>query len=293
MSSPREPLPTPTSTASASESDDEDQFHESNSDEWLLGKVYYQDKKRICSHQSARTFAPNIENFTYNRRLNQEHVKYLAKQISQAGQVLDTISMAFDGTKLRVLNGQHRIQALLICLQEAPEKDFQLHLTTYLVPRINSQETLELFKSLNHTLNLEDNPVLDDIHQIIETLKRKYPKAILDTDKRCQRPNVDARRLKERLEVNLLNHFQSRLDVEKMTNCIIQKNATYSVTPLKTIFGNNQANSRKRHEKASKTGWYLTMKDMDPLPNDAHKDELGNKLFCDRWMTEVIKDYQD
>jgi hypothetical protein len=200
--------------------------------------------------------------------------------------------MAFDGTKLRVVNGQHRIQALLVCLQDDPEQDYQLHLTTYLVPRINSSETLQLFKCLNNTLNLEDNPVLDDIHHIIETLKKKFPKAILDTDRRCTRPNIDARRLKERLEVNLLNHFQSKLDVERMTQCILDENKKYSVTPIKTIFGNERKTSRQRQSKAGQTGWFLTMRDMDPLPNDAHKDDGGNRLFCDKLIQDVNNIYR-
>ena len=276
---------------SSDSDDDDDEFHESNSDEWIIGSKYFQDEERIGSHQSARIFCPNIENFTYNRKLNKEHVQFLAQQIKQSKKVLDVISMAFDGTNLRVLNGQHRIQALLICLHDDPEQDYKLHLNTYIVPRINSKETLQLFKCLNNTLNLEANPVLDDIHKIIETLKVKFPKAILDTDKRCHRPNVDARRLKERLEVNLLNNFQSKLDVDKMIKCILQENAKYSITPIKTIFGNCNNQSRKRHSKATQTGWFLTMKDMEPSANDSHKDQNGYKLFCDKWIQDAISIY--
>ena len=108
--------------------------------------------------------------------------------------------MAYDGISLRILNGQHRIQAILKCLQENTLQDYKLHLMTYRVPKINSKETLELFKCLNHTLNLQANPIIDDIHNIIEALKERFPKAIFETDRRRQRPYVDTRRLKNRLE---------------------------------------------------------------------------------------------
>ncbi len=273
-------------------SDNEDQFHESNSDEWLLGTIIYKDENRIYSHQSARLFCSNIENFTYNRRLNTSHVNYLAEKIKTTNKVLDIISVAYDGTNLRILNGQHRTQAILKCLKDNTQLDYKLHLMTYIVPEINSKETLELFKCLNHTLNLQDNPIIDDIHNIIEALKERFPKAIFHTDRRRQRPYVDTRRLKNRLETEFLEHFNKSLDVDKMIKCILEENAKYSVTSIKTIFGNCNQQSKRRHSKATQTGWFLTMKDMEPSANDSHKDQNGYKYFCDKWIQNVIDKYK-
>ena len=273
---------------------------ECKGERYLLGEIYYQDGERIQSRVSARLFVSNIQNFTFNRTLLPTHVKSLAGKILERGRVLDTISLARDSDdNLRILNGQHRVAALKQLLSENPSQDYVLYLATYTVPRLNSRETIDLFLSLNCNMNLAENPVLGNIHQIVVRLQSKFPKAIIDHQPtrdgrvpRCHRPRVDTRRLKERLEVNLLNHFTGAIDADRFTDLILKKNANYGTRPILDLFGNRRDTSQKRFKKATDLGWYLTMRDMDSLPNDAHKDENGYRYFCDRWIEDVIEEFR-
>ena len=274
--------------------DDNDEFFDpSDSTEWLLGKKIYEDDERIESISKASLVCVNIENFTYNRRLNDKHKENLKDKIKLLGKVLGNISLAIDPKGyLRILDGQHRVKAILSLLQEDEFRDYDIHLTTYKVPKLESRATLSLFQSLNNTLNLEENPLLEDVHEIVEFLSTLYPDAIIDTDRRKNRPKVDKRRLKERLEINLLIHFHTKLDIQKFNNLIVNKNREYSVKPLKQLCGNTNITSRKRLETSKEIGWYLTIKDCEKLPNNAHIDDTGRKFFCDKWLLEVIDEYK-
>ena len=140
---------------------------------------------------------------------------------------------------------------------------------------------------------LAENPVHKTIHAIITYLQRKFPGAIIDTDKRKQRPNIATRHLKERLEVNMLNHFATEMAADPIIEIILTLNSEYGTKGLQELFGNQIKKSRVRFERAQRNGgWYLTMLDMAPLPNDAHKDSGGNLLFCDAWILEVIRRYK-
>ena len=273
-----------------------------DNDEWLLGHLDYNSDVRINSHVSARLFVNNIQNFTFNRMLQPHQVTNLVNKITATGYVLGTISLAMDSTKhLRILDGQHRVKALQQLLGNDPSLDFTLHLTTYQVPRLNSRATLDLFLGLNSTLNLANNPVLENVHTLVTELQHKYPNAIIEhrsitpdgSVRRCQRPRVDTRRLKERLEVNLLNHFSEPVNTRLFLTLILNKNTIDGTRSVKEWFGNQKQKNVARFAKSQRYGgWFLTMRDMDVLPNNAHKDENGNILFCDKWMVDVINEYQ-
>ena len=288
---------------------DDDDFHDCNSndttvtdDRWLLGQVDFESDIRINSHVSARLFVNNIQNFTFNRMLQHTQVTNLVESIRQTGYVLGTISLALDtNNNLRILDGQHRVKALQQLLADNANLDFTLHLTSYRVPRLNSRETLDLFLGLNNSLNLVENPVLENVHSLVTKLQSLFPLAIVDHPvikknghvPRCQRPKVDTRRLKERLEVNLLNHFTTPLNTDRFLNLILTKNASYGTRSVRELFGNQRRQSVTRFTKAQRNGgWFLTMRDMDRLPDNAHKDENGNLLFDDQWIVDIIQEYQ-
>ena len=281
---------------SESNSDDDPEFkdcHQCQTDKWILGDIISDTEQRIDSKNSARIVVNNLENWTHNRTLDSARVDALAAKISGANRILGTISLAMDSTeRVRILDGQHRVEAVKKLISTDPHIDFVVHMATYRVSRLDSQETLDLFYDLNDSKSLAENPVHKTIHSIITTLQRTFPNAIFESDKRKQRPNIDTRRLKERLEVNLLNHFATEMDPEPFIEIIGKLNSEYGTKRIQELFGNQKKQSRNRFQKAQRTGWYLTMFDMAPLPNDAHKDSGGNLLFCDAWIHEVIRRYK-
>lgn len=274
-------------------SDIDDEFHDaSDSNEWLIGKKIWEDRERIVSISNARTLVNNIENYTHNRQLDISHSENLKNEIQNLGSVLGNISLAIDpsGT-LRVLDGQHRINALQILLKSDGSLDYPIHLTTYKVERLDSRETLKLFQSLNNTLNLKENPVQDIVFEIVEKLYQKFKKtdAIVDTDRRKQRPKVDKRRLKESLEIRM-GFAQLDVDnfkVDDFVELIVKKNNEYGMKTIIELCGNKNKKSQQRYKKAQELGWYLTIKD------SKYKDEGGNYQFCDHWILEVIEEYKN
>ena len=274
-------------------SDIDDEFHDaSDSNEWLIGKKIWEDRERIVSISNARTLVNNIENYTHNRQLDISHSENLKNEIQNLGSVLGNISLAIDpsGT-LRVLDGQHRILALQILLKSDGSLDYPIHLTTYKVERLDSRETLKLFQSLNNTLNLKENPVQDIVFEIVEKLYQKFKKtdAIVDTDRRKQRPKVDKKRLKESLEIRMgfaeldVDNFK----VDDFVELIVKKNNEYGMKTIIELCGNKNKKSQQRYKKAQELGWYLTIKD------SKYKDEGGNYQFCDHWILEVIEEYKN
>lgn len=274
-------------------SDIDDEFHDaSDSNEWLIGKKIWEDRERIVSISNARTLVNNIENYTHNRQLDISHSENLKNEIQNLGSVLGNISLAIDpsGT-LRVLDGQHRINALQILLKSDGSLDYPIHLTTYKVERLDSRETLKLFQSLNNTLNLKENPVQDIVFEIVEKLYQKFKKtdAIVDTDRRKQRPKVDKKRLKESLEIRMgfaeldVDNFK----VDDFVELIVKKNNEYGMKTIIELCGNKNKKSQQRYKKAQELGWYLTIKD------SKYKDEGGNYQFCDHWILEVIEEYKN
>lgn len=274
-------------------SDIDDEFHDaSDSNEWLIGKKIWEDRERIVSISNARTLVNNIENYTHNRQLDISHSENLKNEIQNLGSVLGNISLAIDpsGT-LRVLDGQHRINALQILLKSDGILDYPIHLTTYKVERLDSRETLKLFQSLNNTLNLKENPVQNIVFEIVEKLYQKFKKtdAIVDTDRRKQRPKVDKRRLKESLEIRM-GFAQLDVDnfkVDDFVELIVKKNNEYGMKTIIELCGNKNKKSQQRYKKAQELGWYLTIKD------SKYKDEGGNYQFCDHWILEVIEEYKN
>ena len=260
-------------------SDIDDEFHDaSDSNEWLIGKKIWEDRERIVSISNARTLVNNIENYTHNRQLDISHSENLKNEIQNLGSVLGNISLAIDpsGT-LRVLDGQHRINALQILLKSDGSLDYPIHLTTYKVERLDSRETLKLFQSLNNTLNLKENPVQDIVFEIVEKLYQKFKKtdAIVDTDRRKQRPKVDKRRLKESLEIRM-GFAQLDVDnfkVDDFVELIVKKNNEYGMKTIIELCGNKNKKSQQRYKKAQELGWYLTIKD------SKYKDETRHSVF--------------
>ena len=274
-------------------SDIDDEFHDaSDSNEWLIGDKIWEDRERIVSISNARTLVNNIENYTHNRQLDISHSENLKNEIQNLGSVLGNISLAIDpsGT-LRVLDGQHRINALQILLKSDGSLDYPIHLTTYKVERLDSRETLKLFQSLNNTLNLKENPVQDIVFEIVEKLYQKFKKtdAIVDTDRRKQRPKVDKKRLKESLEIRM-GFAELDVDIFKVDDfveLIVKKNNEYGMKTIIELCGNKNKKSQQRYKKAQELGWYLTIKD------SKYKDEGGNYQFCDNWILEVIEEYSN
>ena len=139
----------------ASNSDDDTEFQdchdqERQTDKWLLGEILSETKERIDSKHSARLVVNNLENWTHNRPLDSSRVDTLATKILTSNRILGTISLAIDSSdRIRILDGQHRVEAVKKLIATDAHIDFEFHMTAYRVSRLDSQETLDLFYNLN------------------------------------------------------------------------------------------------------------------------------------------------
>ena len=173
---------------------------------------------------TARDFVPHIRAWGAQRTLKKDHVKQLTTQLSKSRRVIGTFKIVIaPDYKTRCIDGQHRVAALSNIMEKDSRYDVPIIVEAYAVPSLESQETAELFRAANNTLNISEHDMPDIGAQLVlKELLLEFPGFIVDpktVDSRVNRPRVNKRELYNHLKL-LIKDFtwESVLDAVRHVN---------------------------------------------------------------------------
>jgi hypothetical protein len=164
---------------------------------------------------------PKLDVWSFNRNLNQEHVDNIYNGLccQKNPHLIGTIKVIRDELNdMKVIDGQHRLQALKMYIETHENKTFSLFIEIYNVPSLNDTVVFDLFKLANTNLNIN---VEDDLNVFVADLVNKLAednnlsRGIIDkNDGRVNRPRISKKELYEALKVNLkIHHLNQPIDV--------------------------------------------------------------------------------
>jgi len=212
----------------------------------FLDSLIYEDDYKKLFKTTTQKFVNNIEIWVGQRTLNDEHIRDLARAFSINGNVMGTIKLVrtVDGS-IRLLDGQHRVEALKQILNYEPNFDCNLLLELYETDRLESPKTHRLFENANNVLNVQpEDRANKNALLIIDRLSTQFEGMLKDG--KCNRPFVNKKILFEKLKKAF-----KQIDIEEdfMFEKILEANKE-----LKEM-ENDLAESNK--QKCKKSGCYL------------------------------------
>jgi hypothetical protein len=154
---------------------------------------------------SARAIIDDLNIWAFNRRVNNEHVQSICDDLlkQQHPHLIGTIKAVFDAEsdEMRVIDGQHRIEALQKYFDINRIRDVNVILEVYYVDDINSPDVYMLYKKANANLNVSvDDDVNVHLSDIVNALSNdpRLSKGIVDkNDGRVNRPRISKKQLFE------------------------------------------------------------------------------------------------
>lgn len=212
---------------------------------FLDSLIYENDYKKLFE-TTAQKFVNNIEIWVGQRSLNDEHIRNLAREFSVNGNVMGTIKLvrSTDGS-IRLLDGQHRVEALKQILNYEPNFDCNLLLELYETDRLESPKTHRLFENANNVLNVQpEDRSNKNALSIIDRLSKQFEGMLKDG--KCNRPFVNKKILIEKLKKAF-----KQIDIEQdfMFEKILEANNELKEMEIDLAESNKQ--------KCKKTGCYL------------------------------------
>lgn len=230
-------------------------------DDILLEK-YLCDFKDIC---------PNIENWAYNRKVDQCHVDAIYSNLKKMKHphLIGAIKCVMDkaSKSLILVDGQHRIIALTKLAEEDETVSVKIEVDVYYIDDIrnNDDEILDLFMKANNNRNvsMEDIPE-KKIMEVVEKMIKRWPNNIKTTDGNAYKPNITKRdlynALKEQIKETPTLLSRSANDIFKSIEKI---NTNIRLKPIKQLFGREETSMSKskksQWDKAKIHGFFLNL----------------------------------
>ncbi len=246
----------------------------------ILDKIPYKLIKT-----NARELVQKVESYCYNRSLNTEHINqiYTCLTANQNPFLMNTFKIVCDeNNKRRVLDGNHRLEALIQILKEDQNMEWNLDIFVelFIVKDLEDNIVLDLYKLANKTLNVsfKDNP---DIF-LCQLIKRicKDPilnKGIIDrtSSKGVNRPKIAKKDLYDKFkELYILK--DNNKSIPEIINKIKDLNHQISIINDEEVFGKNITQKcLNQREKANKLKFYLNMS--------------GSKYTPEYWIPMILK----
>ena len=201
---------------------------------------------------TARDFIPYIRTWGAQRALNKKHVVELTNQLSKSKRLIGTFKIVISSNgETRCIDGQHRISAIYNIMEKDSMYDLPIIIEAYPVPELESQETAELFREANNTLNISEHDMPDIGAQLIlKELVLEFPNFIIDPktiNGRVNRPRINKKELYVHLK-SLTKDFKWKSVLDAIRHVNIRLGITSS----------RQSNfSKKIFDKAKQGGFYL------------------------------------
>lgn len=234
----------------------------------LLNESYVFDNIKLSLYKyDAKTFCQDFDVWSFNRKLRSEHVENIYKDLcdQKIPYLMGSIKAIRDETnQIRIIDGQHRLQALKMYIENNVEKSVSILVEMYRVPSLDSDIVFELFKIANNNLNVT---VEDEIDMFVVNLVNKLmsdpelSKGIIDkNDGRVYRPRISKKMLYEELKKNLKAEHMT-LSVQLVVDRIKMINKHISKLDCLQLFGRKETSQTNVNVRcnAAKYGFFLNM----------------------------------
>ena len=262
-------------TSSESDVPEDDSSEEVNISEYVLGTPLYSStvfediaySKYVCDF---RKIAPNVQNWAYNRKVDMKHVDNLFSHLTEMKHphLIGSLKLVRDTATdtLTLLDGQHRVMAMLKLMQHDPHVKMDVEVDVYNIANIETSdiELQELFLKANNNRNvlvddLPEKKVIEIINKMIEI----WPQNIkTKDDKGAIKPNVTKKELYEHLK----QRFNAcpalcKKTPQEVLKSIVNINLQLRLKPLKELFGREAPSKRKvsMYERAKKHDFFLNL----------------------------------
>ncbi len=228
--------------------------------------IFHGIKMQLYKFQ-VQDIVPRLDVWSFNRKLNQEHVDNIYNGLCKQDQpyLIGTLKVVRDGEDdMKVIDGQHRLQALKMLIDTHPAKQFPIFIELYNVQSLNDPVVFDLFKLANTNLNIN---VEDDLNVFVADLVNKLAedselsKGIIDkNDGRVNRPRISKKELYEVLKNNLkIHHLNQPIDV--LVSKVKEMNYHISRMSYLELFSRREPCQKKINMKcnADRYRFYLNM----------------------------------
>jgi hypothetical protein len=218
---------------------------------------------------NARSILPLIDNWAFNRKLNEQHVNNIVNDLKsqQTPHLMGTIKTIREpNTMMRIVDGQHRYTAVKRILEEDVNMVWNINLIVeeYTVDDISGDVAINIYKNANKNLNVrvEDLPDIR-VMEFVNLLAKKFPSGIIDKNVGgVRRPRITKKDLYNQCQnpafIDYIVRAHSKDDV---VHKVMRFNARLSTMSIKELFGrDNPAKSKLIHyNKAREIGFYLNL----------------------------------
>ncbi len=236
----------------------------------LYSEVIFENMIHEKYHLSASKLINNIDQWEYNRQIDDEHVQVLKNALKNMKNphFFGSIKIAYiNQDKIKLLDGGHRCAAICEMIKENKSFDIQLDVDIYKVDNVNEEDfdldLLDLFVKMNSNKQIKSDELPENkIVEVMNMMINKWSKNIkIDDTKDAYKPNITKRLLYQKLKTITSDiSLKNKTSKEIFANiCII--NDKISKMSLYKLFGRNSVSQRKlsAYEKAKKYDFYLNL----------------------------------
>jgi protein associated with RNAse G/E len=228
--------------------------------------VFDDIKLSLCKYDS-KVFCQDFDVWSFNRKLRTEHVDkiYIDLCSQKIPYLMGSIKVIKDkNNQVRIIDGQHRLQALKMLIDNNINKTVSILVEIYHVPSLDSDIVFELFKIANNNLNVT---VEDEIDMFIVNLvnrlvvDKELSKGIIDkNDGKVYRPRISKKMMYEELKKNLKAEHM-KLSVQVVVDRIKMINKHLSKMDCQQLFGRKETSQTNVNIRcnAAKYGFFLNM----------------------------------
>lgn len=233
----------------------------------LQESIVFDDIKLSYCKYDSKLFCDEFDVWSFNRKLRTEHVENIYNHLcsQKISHLMGTIKAIKDkNNKARIIDGQHRLQALKMLIDNNIQKSVSILVEIYHVPSLDSDIVFELFKIANKNLNVT---VEDEVDMFIVNLVNRLiadnelSKGIIDkNDGRVNRPRISKKMLYEELKKNLKAEHMT-LSIETVVDRIKLINKYISTMDCLQLFGRKETSQTNVNIRcnAAKYGFFLNM----------------------------------
>lgn len=215
----------------------------------------------------ASRLVPNIVSWAYNRNVDDEHARklqddLLAMQYPHFVGSIKVVCDSEDSLNFRLLDGQHRVMALMNIMKTNQSFDMDLDVDVYFTNNEDPEMTVcELFLKANNNKNVSDSDIPDrKIIEIVELCLKFWPDNIkTDDTKLARRPNIHKRQLYTSIKAVMDKHPD--WTPKQWTRRIFEMNEQMRMKPLVEMFGTATPTRTQlaTYERARKSDFFLNL----------------------------------
>ena len=198
-------------------------------------KIHYIDRTnyKLIISKNLRNFVCNIETFSNNNPINDNHVANLKKSFEkQKNKSLDNmfVVVKFIDNHIILIDGHHRVTAYKELYKENRlKKDFEFEIHLYelgIEYEPTHKDVLDIFYKVNNTKPYKTiYEITETSIRLFNTLKKTYPKLFTKGKKRANFPHINEKLFKEKFMKKL--YELDRIDETLIIDNINKKNLEY------------------------------------------------------------------